>query len=880
MKTIPLTAVILIIGLSRILSAQETFEKHDQTSGKLEQIDKFHFAVNDPFSDKNSSEEFMSLCVPQYSSGCAAGDGFTSFALEQIQNYNSGCANLNGTGWSQYLSLGPALLIPGNTYQVIMQTGYNNQYTTIWIDFNDDLLLTEDEKILSNYIMQQSGQQYSVPVTIPVDAAPGQHIMRARTRWASACNDPCASYQYGEAEDYYVIIGIPAYGTLSGVVTKADGGIPVQDALIELSGLFSYSTFSGPDGSYLIDNVMIGEYTVACNKPGHNIQTASVVIPEDSTIIMNFQLTQPEIFVDPLTLYKVISQGGTDFSIVSLWNNGNGPLNWSASVQISTGDSKDVLDLQFQYPVGVGGGEAGIETNGNYIYTSKWNGSEFYRYSMDGYYLGSFSISGVAAIRDMTYDGTHFYGGAATPQVFEMDLDNQLLISSFTAPTACRAIAYNSDLGIFYANNWSSPVVMFDQTGANLGSFNVGPSGGNYYGFAWDQATLGGPFLWGYAQTGSSQNHIFQIQLPSGTETGFSLDMATKLTGTIYNGAGGLFTHAHLVFGKWTLGGLVQNQWIWGLELADAHSWITISPSTGTIAGGEVQSLTVVYDATTIEVGTYEAEIYLTTYPDIGTPVIDVTLVVFSGTPPPPDNFTVSDFCETLTLCWDVAYADSCSVYNFGTWMVNTIENCYTFAGPDDYSITVTAWFSGIESPPSATVSFGIPWPPDDEPVGLAGELLNDNIVLLSWSEPSGCAVPDGYNIYRNGLKLNEEIIPELYYSDTLEVSENYEYFATSVYYFGESGPSNVVNIVVSSVDNAGKSYLNIFPNPAENIFFVNTIEVISKIELINHSGVPVISDKFNDTSIKVNVASLPPGIYILKITTANDIIVRKIVIR
>ena len=43
------------------------------------------------------------------------------------------------------------------------------------------------------------------------------------------------------------------------------------------------------------------------------------------------------------------------------------------------------FDLQFDWPVGIGGGEAGIETNGNYIYTSKWNGSgEYYKYQMDG----------------------------------------------------------------------------------------------------------------------------------------------------------------------------------------------------------------------------------------------------------------------------------------------------------------------------------------------------------------------------------------------------------------------------------------------------------------------------------------------------------------
>jgi hypothetical protein len=880
MKNFTLVVTTLMIFLPQLLTAQKTNERDKIVSESLLQPDLLILTEFYPSFDKPSSLEPKSLCVPQYSTGCAAGDGFVSFAVEQIQNYSSGCANLNGTGWSQYLNLGPAFFLPGETYNFFMQTGYGNQYTTIWIDFNDDLLLTENEKILSNFVMQQSGQLYTVPVTIPNDAAPGQHIMRARTRWSSNCNDPCISYQYGEAEDYYIIIGIPAFGNLTGVVTKVEGGLPVENASIIVSGAINYSALTGPDGSYWIDNIMIGDYTVVCNKEGYNLQSVILTIAEDSTSIQNFQLTQPEILVAPLSINKVLSPGSADSSTITIWNNGNGQLDFAASVQFNKGKSKDFLDLQFQYPVGGGGGEAGVETDGNYIYTTKWNGSEFHKYSMDGIYLESFTISGVAAIRDLAYDGTHFYGGAATPQVFEMDFNNQLLISSFMAPTACRALAYNADLDVFYANNWSSPVVIFDKTGSDLGSFNIGPAGGSYYGFACDLATPGGPFLWGYAQKGTSQNQIFQMQLPSGTETGFYLDLAAKLTGTFYNGAGGLFTYPHIITGTWTLGGLVQNQWIWGLELTDAHTWISVSPSTGTIQGGTLQELLVVLDASELEAGIYNAQIYITTYPNLGTPVIDVTLNVMTEAPPPPDNFSSSLLCETLTLCWNVAYADSCSIYNFGTWFANTDEYCYTFAGPDQYGITVTAWFGGLESSPSATVAFEIPWPSDTEPVDLEAEVLNNNIVWLTWSEPPGCAVPNGYNIYRNGLKMNDNILTELSYTDTLDVAEIYEYFTTSVYYFGESDPSNVVTVLIISVEKEETQFLNIYPNPAENHFYVTSDETVRKLELINHSGFSVLSGHFSDTSIEVNVESLPAGIYLLKMTTDSKITVRKMVIR
>jgi hypothetical protein len=116
------------------------------------------------------------LCEPVYSTGCSLGDGFTDFALAEIENYGSGCADLNGTGWSQYLGLGPAVLLPGFSYDVIMQTGYADQFVTIWIDFDDDEELEPEEIVLSMrypapiiYVPVPTG---STPAAIPAKNIP------------------------------------------------------------------------------------------------------------------------------------------------------------------------------------------------------------------------------------------------------------------------------------------------------------------------------------------------------------------------------------------------------------------------------------------------------------------------------------------------------------------------------------------------------------------------------------------------------------------------------------------------------------------------------------------------------------------------------------
>jgi hypothetical protein len=148
-----------------------------------------------------------SLCVPIYTTGCSFGDGLEDFILEQISNVASGCGNLNGTGWSQYFGLGPAMLTAGQTYNVTMNPGYANTFVTIWIDFNDDLDLTMDEIVLNSYELLTAGVSQTTQITIPANAGNGQHVMRARTNWLSGTTDPCGSLTYGEAEDYYVVVG-------------------------------------------------------------------------------------------------------------------------------------------------------------------------------------------------------------------------------------------------------------------------------------------------------------------------------------------------------------------------------------------------------------------------------------------------------------------------------------------------------------------------------------------------------------------------------------------------------------------------------------------------------------------------------------------------
>jgi len=227
----------------------------------------------------------------------------------------------------------------------------------------------------------------------------------------------------------------------------------------------------------------------------------------------------------------------------------------------------DLFDHQFDFPCGDGSGEAGIETNGDYIYTSKWNGSGFFCYEMDGTFLGGFNVAGTSSVRDMAYDGNYFYGAAANTSLFEMDFVgvSGTLISTLTAAVATRACAYDAEFDGFWGNNWSDPITLYDRSGNIIRQFDCGAYS-SYYGFAMIYPTCAEPLLYGFAQEGGlSQVIIVQIDPETGDETGVTFDaIGYSSTGTGI--AGGLASYDTYAPGWWTILGLIQNETIFGVE--------------------------------------------------------------------------------------------------------------------------------------------------------------------------------------------------------------------------------------------------------------------------------------------------------------------------
>ena len=151
----------------------------------------------DLLNDTASFQIEHNICSPE--SDCTFGDGFTMIKLHNLEN-NSTCSP---NGYGDYTSMS-TVLEQGVTYDLNIQSGYTEQFGTVWIDFNDNFTFEPSEKVVSN--VSFGSAITTTPLQIQSNAPLGEHLIRFRTNWQSNIDDPCTIISYGETEDYKVNI--------------------------------------------------------------------------------------------------------------------------------------------------------------------------------------------------------------------------------------------------------------------------------------------------------------------------------------------------------------------------------------------------------------------------------------------------------------------------------------------------------------------------------------------------------------------------------------------------------------------------------------------------------------------------------------------------
>ena len=419
-------------------------------------------------------------------------------------------------------------------------------------------------------------------------------------------------------------------------------------------------------------------------------------------------------------------------------------------------------------------------------------------------------------------------------------------------------------------------------TGANLGNFPVGPVGDSYYGFAYDGYSDGAPYLWGHAQVGTNLCELIQISLPDGAETGLTFDAGSVLSAA--DMAGGLAIDNNIEAGLWTFLGTCQNVNLWTLELTESQSWISIAPTSGTLGAGATEEMVVYFDATELLPGVYEAEIHFSTDPNVGEPIVVVTMTVEGLIP--AINLVALYSCTDVELSWEMPTGgdpDSWKIYRDGVEIgvapFPDMEYTDPMVDPEvEYEYTVTAIYGTEESQPSSPALIIVPTPVDLEALGLEG-IASGNDVTLIWEEPAACLAPDSYSIYRDNDMIADGVTG-LEYEDLGLAAGFYEYYVVAVYYFGESEASDPAYVLITGIEDYDASLFQIYPNPATELVNVKSPVSIDRIYVLNNSGQLVVDEEVNNMEYQINVSRYEAGIYFIKLETSEGIILRKVAVK
>lgn len=311
-------------------------------------------------------------CVPSTVSGCSAGDRISFFSLRGesgtlISNGSGVTCNTTPLAYSDFTSgFSIPLLTESITYSGFLQTGNENDYATIWIDFNNDGIFADSERLLDNLKIGTSNLLYGI--RIPTGSTLGQHRLRVRIIGSPtkpvAITDPCTEYNFSETEDYLVEI------TNTEITKEIAPGI--ADACTEISQM-TINAASNNNGSYpvyLVDSD--NKYAAAIYPDGNNLGTVHPSFYINNSALPIRQDLSGKYYLDRNLTISVESQPTTTYRFRYFFKlaelneiiaqPGSGITSQFDLVMTKTGDntcSNQVYDIvgvpnQIIFPVGFG----------------------------------------------------------------------------------------------------------------------------------------------------------------------------------------------------------------------------------------------------------------------------------------------------------------------------------------------------------------------------------------------------------------------------------------------------------------------------------------------------------------------------------------------
>lgn len=168
-------------------------------------------------------------------------------------------------------------------------------------------------------------------------------------------------------------------------------------------------------------------------------------------------------------------------------------------------------------------------------------------------------------------------------------------------------------------------------------------------------------------------------------------------------------------------------------------------------------------------------------------------------------------------------------------------------------------------------------------PTNVTAVAISDTEVELSWDSVEGAIY---YGIYINGMwkgavietsGVVEGLYPNIEYCFTIisisAIDENYNI----VGYSGHSEPACATTFGPDGIEEFSTTF-NIYPNPVSDIIFIENDNNIEGISIYTGTGAMVRNEECSDNDLQLNVSDLESGIYIIKVKTGNNEIIKRFI--
>lgn len=544
--------------------------------------------------------------------------------------------------------------------------------------------------------------------------------------------------------DYWHVDNVKVWNPIfaSAELKVVSGGQPLSHCPVSLVANHGakFQTTTDENGNIAFPEIEAGTYTVSINVEGANPYCEEWEIVSDANNQRTALITFPQITLNAQSIHADIEAESINTQRLQLTNNGDGPAIWTieATPSAGSGNTADRWKIQRDFDAS-GDLQSAVAFDGEYYYTASWYYlGKFFQYDKEGNFIEEFSIPGMYyKLYDLAFDGTYFYGSDLTNVVYQLDLRNRRLVKEIVVnedpELKITHCAYDKNLGELWLGTFTT-----------LGRINL--EGKITYDFR-------------YIDT--------------------NRDMAAY--GSAYDDVtpGGPYL--------W-----LANEAIDGSNQIDKVQILQYNLSTGTIT----EEVHYAHDLPGYKVGSLSSGPNYICGIETTTLLEDGSLSLLGILQQSPSRIFAYKLCDADT--WSqispksgtLAPGESQEI----TFTLNAREGkvCETYNTA--YTLHSNPEKGDINIPVSYTVSQASSTP---RPIEVSAKLQGNDEVMLTWKQANENITPSGYNIYRNGTKLNAAPIQPTQYADMHVLHGEYTYTVSAIYGETESVLSDTAFVVV-----------------------------------------------------------------------------------